>query len=258
MSEFWLSATATPMLVVSTWPPESTRDAVERLVAGVVALRRLAAADLRRARVLGHRARGVDRVVRLDRLARLRRVAAGEAVLAGLERIRRHRRGRRLGADLLRCQALLRRRVELSDVVLRQRRGRRAGEGRQHGADGFLDVALDGRAASRRRRGILAGASCHGTFSGISGMNRRPRQRAFPTTSRQRKGARRRLFIRATGYLPSRSESPGTARSTLSLRRCHESRTACLARSQVRLDLPRALSQSRERSDSTSSKRCPG
>ena len=84
-------------------------DAVERLVAGVVALRRLAAADLGRA----SRPRSPCWRRRSGRAARPAGPAAargrGEAVLAGLERIRRHRRGGRLGADLLRRQALLRR-----------------------------------------------------------------------------------------------------------------------------------------------------
>ena len=59
-------------------------------------------------------------------------------------------------------------------------------------------------------------------------------------------------------YFPSRSESPGTARSTESLTRCHASRVACFARSQSSVDVPRAESQSSERSDSTSSKLRPG
>ena len=46
-------------------------------------------------------------------------------------------------------------------------------------------------------------------------------------------------------YFPSRSESPGVARSMVSLRRSHESRVACLAFSQVSVDEPRAPSQSR-------------
>ena len=54
-------------------------------------------------------------------------------------------------------------------------------------------------------------------------------------------------------YLPSRSESPGIARSTVSLTRWNASRVASLARSHVRDDLPLTLFQSRPRSDSTSS-----
>ena len=71
---------------------------------------------------------------------------------------------------------------------------------------------------------------------------------------------RRHLVARQHGlvYLPSRSESPGTARSTVSLTRLHASRVAPLAFSQSRLDLPRALPQSRDKSLSTSSKLRPG
>lgn len=59
-------------------------------------------------------------------------------------------------------------------------------------------------------------------------------------------------------YLPSRSESPGVARSMPSLTRCQASRDACLARSHSRPELPRLLFQSRPRSGSTSSKAWPG
>ena len=139
LSEFWLSAIGDALVGRQHLAARVDAHAVERLVARVEAGRRLAVADLGRASRLAHRAGGVDRVVRLDRLAGLRRVAAIEAVLAGLERVRRHRRAGRLGADLLRRQALLRAGVELVDVALRHRRGRRAREGRQHGADAFLD-----------------------------------------------------------------------------------------------------------------------
>lgn len=54
-------------------------------------------------------------------------------------------------------------------------------------------------------------------------------------------------------YLPSRSESPGIARSTLSLSRCQASRVACFARSHSSEDVPRAVFQSRFSSGSTSS-----
>lgn len=53
---------------------------------------------------------------------------------------------------------------------------------------------------------------------------------------------------------PSRSESPGTARSTRSLNRCQASRDACLACSHSSLELPRVVPQSLLSSGSTSSK----
>jgi uncharacterized protein YecE (DUF72 family) len=59
--------------------------------------------------------------------------------------------------------------------------------------------------------------------------------------------------IQLADYLPSRSESPGVARSTVSERRCQESFTACFASSQARRDLPFARCQSRPSSLSTSS-----
>jgi hypothetical protein len=58
----------------------------------------------------------------------------------------------------------------------------------------------------------------------------------------------------ASSYLPSLSESPGIARSTVSLRRCHASRDACLACSHSSFELPREACQSRPRSGSKSSK----
>src|SRR5690349_10750290 len=63
---------------------------------------------------------------------------------------------------------------------------------------------------------------------------------------------------RFTIYFPSPSESPGMARSTESLTRCHESFAANLARSHSRREVPRAAFQSRLRSPSTSSKLRPG
>src|SRR5512133_983708 len=66
------------------------------------------------------------------------------------------------------------------------------------------------------------------------------------------------LLSSCRAYLPSRSESPGTARSTVSLTRCQASRVACLACSHSRLEVPRVLFQSRPRSDSTSSNERPG
>lgn len=71
------------------------------------------------------------------------------------------------------------------------------------------------------------------------------------------KGAVQLSKVHAPGrvpYLPSRSESPGIARSTVSLTRCQASRVACLARPHSRLELPRLLFQSRPSSGSTSSK----
>ena len=68
--------------------------------------------------------------------------------------------------------------------------------------------------------------------------------------------SRRRLARLAHGPLqrPSRSESPGIARSARSLRRCQASRVACFAFSHSSFELPRVVLQSRPRSDSTSSK----
>ncbi len=108
LSEFWLSATATPMLVVSIWPLESTRarssDSLPGLWPGtglpsptfgdVASSLTVLAASIGSCGSTG--------------LPGMRRVAAIEAVLAGLERVGRHRRAGRLGADLLRRQALLR------------------------------------------------------------------------------------------------------------------------------------------------------
>jgi hypothetical protein len=61
----------------------------------------------------------------------------------------------------------------------------------------------------------------------------------------------------AKGLLAVAIRIAGTARSTVSLARFHASRVACLARSQVRLEFPRAESQPLDRSPSTSSKRRP-
>jgi len=65
-------------------------------------------------------------------------------------------------------------------------------------------------------------------------------------------------FHAACVQRPSRSESPGTARSTVSLSRCQASRVACLARSHSNEEPPRAVPQSRLRSGSRSSKRRSG
>jgi len=48
-----------------------------------------------------------------------------------------------------------------------------------------------------------------------------------------------RWYRSSVDYFPSRSESPGTARSILSLARSQASRAASLARSQVMLERPR-------------------
>jgi hypothetical protein len=65
------------------------------------------------------------------------------------------------------------------------------------------------------------------------------------------------LLQEATAYFPSRSESPGTARSIASLTRWNESFVAYFASFQVRRDVPLTRSQSRDRSLSTSSNFLP-
>ncbi len=92
--------------------------------------------------------------------------------------------------------------------------------------------------------------------------NKRPIARVARAT-RQKKATRsvgpRRctLLQEATAYFPSRSESPGTARSIASLTRWNESFVAYFASFHVRRDVPLTRSQSRDRSLSTSSNVLP-
>jgi len=62
---------------------------------------------------------------------------------------------------------------------------------------------------------------------------------------------------RSAPYLPSRSESPGTARSTASLTRFQASLVACLARSHSSEEPPRIVFQRLDSSGSTSSQSRP-
>ena len=59
-------------------------------------------------------------------------------------------------------------------------------------------------------------------------------------------------------HLPSRSESPGIARSVASLTLFHASRLAFLALSQVRLDVPRDAFQSRDKVSDATERAIPG
>lgn len=124
--------------------------------------------------------------------------------------------------------------------VGRSRIGRRAGAG--------LVVARDGTIGRMARftRGRRGGHP--GTVGGRrSGRRAHRLLRKDPPTDRPTSCQR-----------PSRSESPGIARSARSLRRCQASRVACLACSHSNFELPREVLQSRLNSGSTSSKGRPG
>ena len=248
LSEFWLSAIGDAHVGRQRLAAGVDAGAVERLVARVVAGRRLAAADLGRRRVLGHRARAVDRIVRLDRLARPAAHGRVEPVLARLQRIGGHRRGGRLGADLLRRQAPLRFGVEL---------GRRR-LARSVGVDGPEKVAstvptLSDRSVARLRpeaggsscgcaspwkswmRGERPGSACRAT--GRTRVPARPKKSAPKGAFRSGRAA----------YLPSRSESPGIGAldRVADAIATHRASRAWHDPS-VRLELPRALFQSRD------------
>ena len=99
-SEFWLSATGTPWLVVSGWPPESTRTRSSGPVAGLKLDLRVAAADLGRGVGLGKRAAADHGVGRRMMLAGRR--SGGKAPEFGrLRGVVRKSRGKFLGARQL-------------------------------------------------------------------------------------------------------------------------------------------------------------
>ena len=117
-------------------------------------------------------------------------------------------------------------------VVPRARRA--AGRGTAH---------LGQRASWARRSGWRTCATC---------ANCRAARSARCSSASCATPIRRRARAEAV-YLPSRSESPGVARSIVSLTRCQASRDACRARSQSRRDSPRASRQPADSSGSISS-----
>ena len=94
LSEFWLSATGTPWLVVSAAGGRIDADAIERpRPSGCRRCRRAAAADLVGAVRFGDRARADDRILRLHRRAGRRRHARRRIVFARLVGVERKRGG---------------------------------------------------------------------------------------------------------------------------------------------------------------------